>query len=192
MATITKAIRREPTRRIRSRIRIGPGSSGVLMTPEQFDALDSDQFVRGYRYEIINGVPVVSPRPGIGEHNPDDELGHLIRLYRDSPPHGSIVDATAPERIAAGTNRRHADRVIGTGPGRRPVVDTAYRQDAAGPIFDIIREGESYQTDLLPGSVLPLSKLIDQADPFERSKKPKKNSPKQPSKPQPAAGGTDG
>src|SRR5215467_8179099 len=94
--------------------RIGPGSTGQLMTPEQFDALQPEQFERGYRYEIINGVLVVSPRPGIGERNPNDELGYLIRLYRHTHPHGNVVDETAPEQAVPTTNRRCADRVIWT------------------------------------------------------------------------------
>jgi Uma2 family endonuclease len=220
-------------------VRIGPGSAGLLMTPEQFDALQPDEFRRGYRYEIIKGVLVVSPRPGMGGRIPNDELGYLIRLYRDTPPHGAIIDGTAPEQIVAATNRRHADRVIWVGLGRGPdaekdvpsvviefvskrrrdvprdyeaqrdeyiaagvqqywIIDrirrvmVVYRQDATGLTYDIIKEGESYQTDLLPGFVLPLSKLLDQADQFERKKTPNRKPAKRPRKPKPAAGGTDG
>jgi Uma2 family endonuclease len=208
------------------------------MTPAQFDALDPDQFLSGYRYELINGVLVVSPRPGLGERNPNDELGYLFRLYRDTPPHGSIVDGTAPEQIVAATNRRYADRVVWTGLGRVPepekdvpsiaiefvskrrrdvlrdyeakrdeylaagvqqywIIDrfrrvmVVYRQGLAGPTFDIIKENETYQTDLLPGFVLPLSKIFAQADQFE-PRRPKRIRTKQPRKPEPPAGGTDG
>jgi Uma2 family endonuclease len=239
MSTITKESGITPARQTRPRVRIGPGSAGRLMTPEQFDALHPDQFVRGYRYEVINGVLVVSPRPGIGERSPNDELGYLLRLYRDTPPHRAIIDDTAPEQIVATTNRRHADRVIWIGLGRVPdpekdvpsvaiefvskrrrdalrdyevkrdeylaagvqqywTIDryrrimTVYRRDALGLTYEVIKEGESYETDLLPGFVLPLSKLLDQADRYERPKKPKKTPPKRPRKPKPPAGGTDG
>ena len=36
---------------------------------EQFDALRPEQFVGRNRYELINGVLVVSPPPGIGERS---------------------------------------------------------------------------------------------------------------------------
>jgi Uma2 family endonuclease len=205
------------------------------MTPEQFDALHPDQFQRGYRYEIIKGVLVVSPPPGLGEREPNDELGCLIRLYRDTPPHGSIIDGTAPEQLVPATDRRWADRVIWTGLGRTPEVDkdipsiviefvsrrrrdalrdyelkrdeylaarvqeywvidrfrqimTVYRNGIAGPTFEIVTEDQTYQTDLLPGFVLPLSKLLALADQWER----KKGHPKRPRTPKPPAGGTDG
>jgi Uma2 family endonuclease len=205
------------------------------MTPEQFDALQPEQFVRGYRYEIIKGVLVVSPRPGLGERDPNDELGYLIRLYRDTPPHGSIIDGTAPEQIVPGTNRRWADRVVWTGLGRTPdpekdipsiavefvskrrrdalrdyelkrdeylaagvqqywIIDrfrrimTVYRKGIAGPTFEIVTEDQTFQTDLLPGFVLPLSKLLALADQWER----KQGRRKRPRTPMPPAGGTNG
>jgi Uma2 family endonuclease len=205
------------------------------MTPEQFDALRPEQFRRGYRYEIINGVLVVSPRPGIGERNPNDELGYLIRQYRESHPQGSVVDETAPEQIVPTTNRRCADRVIWTGLGRVPdeekdvpsivaefvskrrrdvlrdyeikrdeylaagvqeywVIDrfrrimTVYRKGIAGPTYEIVTEDQTYQSDLLPGFVLPLSKLLAKADQWKRTK----DRPKPSRTPKPPAGGTHG
>ena len=41
--------------------KIGPRSAGARMTPEEFDATPASRFVRGYRYEVINGVLVVTP-----------------------------------------------------------------------------------------------------------------------------------
>ncbi len=217
------------------RVRIGPGSAGRLMTPAQFDALYPGQFARGNRYELINGVLVVSPRPGIGERRPNDELGYLILQYAATPPHGSVIDGTVSEQIIPGTNRRCADRVIWTGLGRIPdheidvpsiiiefvskrrrdalrdyevkrdeyqaagakeywVIDrfrrimTVYRSGLAGPTCDIIPETGTYQTDLLPGFVLPLSRLLTIADQWT-----KKNSRTKPrSKPNAPDGGTDG
>jgi len=204
-----------------------------LMTPEQFDARQPEPFERGYRYQIINGVLVVSPRPGIGERNPNDELGYLIRLYRNTHPNGTVVDETAPQQIVPTTNRRCAARVVWTGLGRVPdeekdipsiviefvskrrrdvlrdyevkrdeyrdagvqqywVIDrfrrimTVYRKGIAGPTFEIVTEDQPYQTDLLPGFVLPLSRLLALADQWER----KKGRPKRPHTP--PAGGTNG
>ena len=218
----------------RTRYRIGPGSAGRLMTTAQFDALRPEQFARGYRYELINGVLVVSPRPGIGERDPNEELGYLIRQYGEIRPHGSIVDATVSEQIVPATNRRCADRVIWTGLGRTPdeekdvpsivaefvskrrrdaicdyevkrdeylaagvqeywVIDrflrimTVYRQTAAGPTCDIVTEAQTYQTDLLPGLVLPLSRLLAKADKWKR---PSRRA-KPPRKPHAPARGTD-
>jgi hypothetical protein len=51
-----------------------------------------------------------------------------------------------------------------------------------------VTEDRTYQTDLLPGFVLPLPKLLALADQWER----KNVRPKPPRKPNPPAGGTDG
>jgi Uma2 family endonuclease len=216
-------------------LRIGPGSAGLLMTPAQFDALRPEQCVHGNRYELVNGVLVVSPRPGIGERDPNDELGYLIRQYRETLPHGLVVDATVPEQIVLATNRRCADRVIWTGLGRTPdvqtdvpsiivefvskrrrdalrdyelkrdeylaagvrehwVIDrfrrmmTVYRKGVAGPTHDIALETQTYQTDLLPGFVLPLTRLFASADQWKRSSGRTKSH----RKPNAPAGGTDG
>jgi Uma2 family endonuclease len=205
------------------------------MTPEQFDALGPERFIGSNRYELINGVLVVSPRPGIGERNPNDYLGYLLHQYRESHPRGSIIDGTAPEQTIPATNRRCADRVIWTGLGRTPdeekdipsivaefvsrrrrdalrdyeakrdeyfaagvqqywIIDrfrrimTVYRMGPAVPTHDIVDENQTYQTDLLPGFVLPLAKLLAQADQW---KKPKASA-RTPRKPIPPAGGTDG
>ena len=42
----------------------GPDSNGIVMTPRQFDRAE---FAEGYRYELINGVLVVSPIPSESE-----------------------------------------------------------------------------------------------------------------------------
>ena len=42
------------------RLRLGPRSAGLLLTPKEFDRA---RFEEGWRYELINGVLVVSPTP---------------------------------------------------------------------------------------------------------------------------------
>jgi len=109
-----------PTRTKRT-ARVGPGTAGVAMTPEEFDALTPEDCIRGYRYELIRGVLVVTPIPGGGEVDPNEELGYWLRGYRDHHPQGSALDLTLPERYVMGTpNRRRADRVVWVGLGRYP------------------------------------------------------------------------
>jgi hypothetical protein len=67
-------------------------------------------------------------------------------------------------------------------------IMTVYRSGLAGPTCDIIPETGTYQTDLLPGFVLPLSRLLTIADQWT-----KKNSRTKPrSQPNAPDGGTDG
>jgi Uma2 family endonuclease len=215
--------------------RYGPGSAGRLMTTERFDAIRPEQLQRGYRYELINGVLVVSPQPGEGELAPNDELAALLRVYRKTLAHCGLIDQTLPEQTVPATNRRRADRVIWTGLGRAPdfkndipsiviefvskrrrdalrdyetkrdeylaagvkeywVIDrfrrimTVYRLGQIGPTM--VTERDMYQTDLLPGFVLPLSELLAESDQCKRPRKP--SQPKQSPKPNPPAGGSDG
>jgi Uma2 family endonuclease len=101
------------------KLRLGPGLAGTLMTPEEFDSAegwDEDSFC-----ELIHGVLVVNPLPLESEASPNDELGYLLRSYRDHHPQGSALDDTLPERLVrTPTNRRRADRLIWAGLGRPP------------------------------------------------------------------------
>lgn len=213
----------------------GPGSAGATMTPEEFDATPPERFLPGYRYEVINGVLVVSPTPGAGERGPNDELGYLLRQYREHHASGSVMDATLPEQTISTTNRRRADRAIWVGLGRQPdeledvpviviefvsarrrdmvrdyqlkrdeylaagvkgywIIDrfrrtmTVYRKDPAGPAHDLISEGQTYQTELLPGFLLPLGRVLEQADRWRPSSRPKSSRPRRDRKPKPPAG----
>jgi Uma2 family endonuclease len=205
------------------RTRIGLRSAGITMTPEEFDALDPEDFDDNFRYELINGVLIVSPYPGIGERDPNEELGHLLRTYQEAHPQGSVLDLTINEQtVPANANRRRADRVLWIGLGRAPddeqdipaivvefvsarrrdwlrdyeqkraeylaagvreywIIDrfrrtlTVHRQGASGAATLIIKETETYQSDLLPGFVLPLARLLAKADQW--SKKSRKRRP---------------
>ncbi len=91
------------------------------MTPEEFDATPPEHFEPGYRYELIRGVLVVSPPVSDAEADPNDELGYLLRTYRETHPRGGVIDKTMPERGVPGTpNRRRCDRAIWIGLGRTP------------------------------------------------------------------------
>lgn len=43
-----------------TRLRLGPSSAGISLTPREFDRA---AFEEGWRYELIHGVLVVSPSP---------------------------------------------------------------------------------------------------------------------------------
>ena len=98
-------------------------SNGMLMAPEEFDAVtDCDEL---YQYELIRGVLVVNPPPAESERDPNGELGYLLRFYRDSHPQGSSLDATLSEQyVYLADSRRRADRVIWAGLGRVPDPET--------------------------------------------------------------------
>src|SRR5437879_5248900 len=88
---------------------IGPECNGILITPSEFDKAD---FEDGWRYELINGVLIVTPIPLENEADPNEELGYWLRSYRDHHPQGSALDVTLFERtLRTGQNRRRADRL---------------------------------------------------------------------------------
>src|SRR5437764_245013 len=101
--------------------KFGIESAGILMSPEEFDNADYEDFDPGWDYELINGVLVVSPIPLRQETDPNEELGHWLRTYQESHPDGKALDKTLPEQyIRCGRNRRKADRAIWAGLGRLP------------------------------------------------------------------------
>jgi Uma2 family endonuclease len=98
---------------------LGFESAGMLMTPEEFDAVE--EYDEEYCYELIHGVLVVSPIPLAQETDPNEELGHLLRKYREEHPEGHILDSTLPQQyVHTATSRRLADHLIWTGLGRMP------------------------------------------------------------------------
>ncbi len=191
--------------------RVGLHSNGMLLTAAEYDAIQ--EWEEGYRYELVNGVLIVTPPPGAGDRSPNDDLGYLIRNYQETHPHGSVVDESLPEQeVRVGENRRRADRVVWIGLGRRPVPEVdaptiaiefvskssrdrhrdyfeKRQQYAAVEVQEywvidrfrrsmtvfraeqeiVIREGDSYQTALLPGFELPLDRLLAKADAYSKS-----------------------
>jgi Uma2 family endonuclease len=104
--------------------KFGRASNGILMTPEEFDNADWEDFDRNWDYELINGVLVVSPIPLKQESDPNEELGYMLRLYHDTHPKGKALDFTLAEQyVATGANRRRPDRSIWAGLGRLPRKD---------------------------------------------------------------------
>ncbi|MBI3409877.1 MAG: Uma2 family endonuclease [Planctomycetes bacterium] len=125
------------------------------MAPWEFDRA---QFERGFRYELINGVLIVSPAPLENQRDPNDELGRLLRNYQENHPDGSALDATLPEHtIRTAANRRVADRAIWTGLGRLPL-----RSDIPAIVVEFVSAGkrnverdyESKRDEYLGGGVL--------------------------------------
>jgi Uma2 family endonuclease len=95
----------------------------MLLTPAEFDHA---RFREGWRYELINGVLVVSPSPSRKERDPNEELGYLLRRYREDHPQGSSLVLSLPEEtIETKRDRRRADRAIWAGLGRDPVEGEA-------------------------------------------------------------------
>lgn len=100
---------------------LGPDLAGTLMSPDEFDACE--EWVEGYRYELINGVLIVTPPPSEGERGPNDLLGQMLRNYQGQHPQGSALNYTLPEHtVATLKNRRRVDRAIWAGLGRVPNV----------------------------------------------------------------------
>ena len=99
--------------------RLGPESSGLIMTKEEFRAIE--EWDERYRYELIHGVVIVSPPPAEGERGPNGRLDQWLWNYHEQHPNGASLDDTLTEQeiITSGGIRR-ADRVIWAGLGRQP------------------------------------------------------------------------
>jgi len=102
-----------------SKICLGPEMNGVLMSPQEFDAVE--EYDENYHYELIHGVLVVNPIPLEASVGPNEMLGHWLLIYQQTDPKGSALNLTLPERyIRTRDSRRLADRVIWAGLGRLP------------------------------------------------------------------------
>ncbi|MFO0891623.1 MAG: Uma2 family endonuclease [Isosphaeraceae bacterium] len=100
------------------RLRLGPRAAGSPLTLDEFDRA---RFKDGWRYELINGVLIVSPIPSLSERDPNDQLGYSLRSYGETHPNGAALDLTVAEQtVETKQQRRRADRVIWAGLGRLP------------------------------------------------------------------------
>jgi Uma2 family endonuclease len=103
----------------RTKLVLGPEMNGIILTPEEFDAVED--YDENYRYELIHGVLVVSAIPLEASVGPNEMLGHWLLTYQQGHPQGSTLNLTLPERyIRTRDSRRLADRVIWAGLGRLP------------------------------------------------------------------------
>lgn len=104
--------------RVATQPQLGPDCNGILLSPAAFDRAD---FEDGWRYELVQGVLLVTDYPPAGERAANDELGHLLRNHQAAHPEGNVIDATIYEQtVRAGKNRRRVDRAIWVGLGRLP------------------------------------------------------------------------
>jgi Uma2 family endonuclease len=107
--------------RVRSLVReyrLDGNANGILMSREEFNALKPEECDQNFRYELVNGVVIVSPPPSDGEADPNDELGHLLRSYQETPQ-GKCLDKTLFEReVATSVGIRRVDRALWIGFGR--------------------------------------------------------------------------
>src|SRR5579872_1304667 len=94
------------TSKRRLHFEIGRRHNGILMTPEEFDAIDD--YDDNYRYELINGVLIVNPMPSVFERDPNEELGYWLRRYSDQHP-GHLNKTIFEEYINTAVGRRRAD-----------------------------------------------------------------------------------
>lgn len=109
---------------LEGKLDLRPEMNGAQLTTKEFDAAEIDDEL--HVYELINGVLIVSLPPLEEERDPNEELGHWLRAYREQHPQGAALDRTlAQQRVRTRRSRRIADRVIWAGLGRKPRRDEA-------------------------------------------------------------------
>jgi Uma2 family endonuclease len=125
---------------VNEEIVLGLESAGLFMTPEEFDAIQ--EYDENYRYELINGVLVVSPIPLPEETSPNDLLGYLLLDYKERHPAGKVLDCTMPQQyVRTKAGRRIADRLLWVGLGRLPKP----RRDPASVAVEFVSAGKRNQ-----------------------------------------------
>jgi Uma2 family endonuclease len=98
---------------------LGPEAAGLLMTPEEFDAIE--EYDENYLYELVRGVLVVNPIPLPEETGPNELLGYWLLDYKRHHPRGAALDDTLPQQyVRTATSRRLAERLIWAGLGWLP------------------------------------------------------------------------
>ena len=115
---------------------IGLESAGILLTPEEFDAItDYDE---NYRYELIHGVLVVNAIPNPEETGPNEFLGYLLLKHKNEHARGRTLDDTLPQQFVRTLfGRRIADRLIWAGLSRLPQL----RNDPATIAVEFVSAG---------------------------------------------------
>ena len=121
-------------------------------------------------------------------------LGRLPDTTRDVP--AIVIEfVSSRRRDAVRDYEEKRDEYLAAGVKEYWIVDrfrrimTVYRKGLAGPTYDIVTETQSYETGLLPGFLLPLSRLLAKADDWTRARRRRRDTK---TKPTPPAGGTDG
>lgn len=115
---------------------LGLESAGILLTPEEFDAIED--YDENYRYELIHGVLVVSPIPLAQETGPNELLGRLLLNHQEDHSQGKELDDTLPQQyVRTRTSRRIADRLMWTGLGRLPNL----KRDPASIAVEFVSAG---------------------------------------------------
>lgn len=106
-------------------MRLDAKSAGLMMSPDEFDAVaDYDDSVN---YELIKGVLVVTPMASNSELAPNQLLGFWLLTYGQNHPEGKcLVDTMFEQYLRTRGNRRRADRVVWVASaGIRPNPKTA-------------------------------------------------------------------
>ena len=118
---------------------IGPRSAGISMTVEEYEAIPPEEWERGYRYEVIHGVLVVTPSPDESHQSPNLELAYLLRSYQESHPSGKVLDKVTFERyVKTSAGYRVADLALWIGYGRKIKV----RKDVPTIIGEFVSRGK--------------------------------------------------
>jgi Uma2 family endonuclease len=106
-------------------------------------------------------------------------LGRLPDLTRDAPTIAiEFVSGKSVDRRRDYEEKRR--EYLGAGVREYWIIDrfrrmmTVYRAGADGPVALTVQEQDSYQTDLLPGFVLPLARLLAKADDWQPKTRPRR------------------
>lgn len=90
-------------------LQLGPDANGMLLSPEEFDAAECE---RGWRYELIRGVLIVTPSPLEEERDPNEELQR--RIYQAS---NSRWRACSLSRMRGTISRPESPLALGSSAG---------------------------------------------------------------------------
>lgn len=98
---------------------VGFDSAGMVMTPAEFDAVET--WEEGYRYELYAGALIVSPHPASPHNGINQYLGNVLFVYERSNP-GTPYDGTLFESYVktGDATRRCVNRAIWTKLNRDP------------------------------------------------------------------------